>query len=109
MQSFTLDDPTEAGSTVRDQQRRVQRWTRAAAGAVGKRPMQGSECGMARGAWQFMGCPLVVVMVAASARCCAATSDIADAVPWPENTEIERFLYRTEGSLSGKPRTPEEG
>jgi len=55
MQSFTLDDATEAASAVRDQQRRVQRWTRAAACAVGKQPMHGSECGMARGAWQFMG------------------------------------------------------
>ncbi|ERH53963.1 hypothetical protein O203_00595 [Ectopseudomonas chengduensis] len=55
MQSFTLDDATQAASALRDQQRRVQRWTRAAASAVGRRPMLGSECGMARGAWQFMG------------------------------------------------------
>ncbi|EZH83434.1 hypothetical protein AU05_00750 [Ectopseudomonas composti] len=55
MQSFTLDDVAQATPALRDQQRRVQRWTRAAASAVERRPMQSSECGMARGAWQFMG------------------------------------------------------
>jgi hypothetical protein len=47
-------------------------------------------------------------MVAASARSCAATTDIADAVPEAEKPEIEGFYLETIGSLSGKPLTPEQ-
>ncbi|RMH81865.1 hypothetical protein EA796_22375 [Pseudomonas sp. AOB-7] len=94
MQSFTLDDAGQATSAVRDQRHRVQRRTRAAAGAVERRPMHGS---MARKTGQFMGRPLVVVMVAAAASCRATETVIADAVPGPERPAIEGFNRKTGG------------
>ena len=48
-------------------------------------------------------------MVATSARCCAAATVIADAVPGPVKPEIEGLHLKTNGSLSGKSPTSVTG